>query len=147
MIQLAQNHIETIESIGECLRFDMPSNLPWVGQALDVCAEFLAQHGVSGPAAPVLVLRELLVNAMKHGNRREAWRTVHVSIEHLGDARFEVSVEDEGEGFDYQSVDMRIPESPPRISRKRGYALIHALSEHIAFAGGGNRITVVVRAA
>lgn len=56
---------------------------------------------------------------------------------------FQITVEDEGIGFDYKRIDMELPRDP-RHTRSRGYALIKALTEQIHFNDRGNRVSVVV---
>ena len=58
----------------------------------------------------MIVLRELLLNALIHGNKNVAERHIKCRIEKLEKAR--LKVEDEGSGFDYQNLDMRLPETP-----------------------------------
>ncbi|MBA7522189.1 hypothetical protein ES705_14306 [subsurface metagenome] len=91
----------------------------------------------------MIVLRELLLNALIHGNKSVAERHIKCRIEKLEKAEFRIEVEDEGNGFDYQNLDMRLPKNPHRLKR-RGYILINALSDRIEFNSRGNCITAYV---
>ena len=88
-----------------------------------------------------IVLRELLINAVEHGNKNDFNKTVKCSIEYLGNLRFKIIVEDEGQGFNYRSQDMKMPENPEQ-NRNRGFALIKASSEIIKFNEKGNQVIV-----
>lgn len=91
----------------------------------------------------LLVLRELLDNAITHGNGSIPEVPVQCKIRHMSEESFRITVEDEGIGFDYRRVDMGMPKDP-RHARTRGYALIKALSDEIHFNEKGNRVSVVV---
>ncbi len=92
----------------------------------------------------MVVLRELISNAIDHGNRNAAESGVYIRLEYLGDSHFAVTVQDNGKGFDYQRVARgRLPEDPRKV-RHRGYFLIRSLSDRIEFSEKGNHITVYV---
>ena len=108
------------------------------------CKRFLQKRGAPEGAATMVVLRELISNTIKHGNRNAAESDVYAKIEHLGDSHFTVTVQDKGEGFDYQRVAKGpLPEDPRKV-RHRGYALIRSLSDRIEFNEKGNHITAYV---
>jgi hypothetical protein len=56
---------------------------------------------------------------------------------------FEVQVDDEGEGFDYDSLVLGLPEDPQNLA-KRGLVLVNELSEELAFERGGSRVRAIV---
>jgi len=88
-----------------------------------------------------LVLRELLNNAIEHGNKEIHEKKVQCSVEHLGRKRFKIIVQDEGNGFDYEDIDWEIP-LDPRQTRNRGFALINTFADQVKFNDKGNQITV-----
>ena len=92
-----------------------------------------------------IVLRELLDNAVEHGNRGIETRIVTGSLTYLGEGTFRIIVEDEGEGFDCAGLDVTVPEDPRRV-KSRGYVLIHALADRLEFNEKGNRVTAYVSA-
>lgn len=97
--------------------------------------------GISELSNLNLVLRELLNNAVEHGNKEIRDKRIHCIVEHLGKKRFKIIVEDEGNGFDYSQIDWEIP-MDPRQTRNRGFALINTFSDQIKFNEKGNQITV-----
>ena len=117
-----------------------------VFEAIDNSAKFLAKFITESEAVGVkVVLRELLMNAVIHGNRSNGELLVKCAIEYLGDKDFKIWVEDEGSGFDHESIvdddqDLQYPE------KRRGYLLINRLSDRVRFNDKGNRITVYLKA-
>ncbi len=92
----------------------------------------------------LIVVRELASNAIIHGSKSDGTKMVRLSITFEGD-RFTVDVDDEGEGFDYESLDLRLPDDPFSLSR-RGLIIVHELAEELVFLGQGNRARAIVHA-
>jgi anti-anti-sigma factor len=129
------------------IRFRISSEMRMVDAVVRETDEFLARNGVNDTANTRTVLRELLINAVEHGNRKEENRSVHCRIEpdgHNDGDRYAIVVEDEGSGFDFRSISSTMPEDPEQL-RSRGYPLIHSLSESVEFEKGGGRVRVVMR--
>ncbi|MGR3319444.1 MAG: ATP-binding protein [Candidatus Anammoxibacter sp.] len=123
------------------IKFEISSEMRMVDHIAHECREFFKKYNVTSFSNPKLVLRELLINAIEHGNRNIAEYKVTCSVEHIGDYRFKITVEDQGDGFAYNTLDMELPEEPDQI-RNRGYSLINAFTEKIEFNEKGNVITV-----
>jgi serine/threonine-protein kinase RsbW len=102
---------------------------------------FIKQYDFVDYQGMVIVLRELLINAIVHGNKERLESIVTCRIDGIEGKMFKIEVEDEGSGFDYKSINMDIPEDP-RALKRRGYILINALSDQIIFKGKGNQIIV-----
>jgi len=90
----------------------------------------------------LIVVRELASNAVIHGSKSDGTKMVRLSVSFQGD-RFAVDVDDEGEGFDYGSLDLRLPDDPFSLSR-RGLIIVHELAEELVFLGRGNRARAIV---
>jgi serine/threonine-protein kinase RsbW len=94
-----------------------------------------------------LAVREILVNAMKHGNGFDPSKKVGFQISLEGDELI-VEVTDEGEGFDIESVpDPRLPENLARLSG-RGIALARGIMDEFSVGRtslGGARVRMVKR--
>lgn len=91
-----------------------------------------------------IVLRELIMNAIAHGNKSDSSRSVAVYLNRCQDGMLKLTVEDEGDGFDYAGLDMSLPEEVVRMS-KRGYKLINAFSEKLEFNAKGNRVAAYLK--
>lgn len=90
-----------------------------------------------------LVTRELLANAVEHGNRMDPHKKAYYTLEELCGAGFYVTVKDEGRGFDF--VHMDPPHSPAGYhSGKRGYLIIRNCSRRIIFRDNGSTVSVFV---
>ena len=134
-----------VERGDDYVSFEMPSQSRYVPRAVDACEDFLRERDVYESSGLTVILRELLANAIRHGNLNTPQRRVSARVEQEVDGRFKVIVEDEGAGFDSKSIDMRLPDDP-RYIRKRGYLLIRALSDRLEFNPKGNRVTAYVSA-
>lgn len=93
-----------------------------------------------------MALREALANAIKHGNKLNPEKRVHVEIVAEPHVLLRMVVDDEGEGFDPASLgDPRDPENVLRTSG-RGIFYIRHFVDEVRFAtapGGGTRIELV----
>jgi anti-sigma regulatory factor (Ser/Thr protein kinase) len=89
-----------------------------------------------------VVLSELLVNAILHGNKRDFSKTV--TIGHIVDKKAAIiSILDEGNGFDPAKVpDPTLPENLARDCGRGLYIAYHYVDQ-ISFSEKGNRVTVV----
>ena len=125
------------------LSLKLPSKSNLIASAINECSGFVEESGVSDPFSPIVVVRELLSNAICHGNQNNAEKAVFIRMDRLKQDRIMIMVRDEGEGFDYRSISTQLPEEPGRQSR-RGYALIYALTESVEFNKKGNQITAFV---
>ena len=125
------------------ITFQISSETFLVDRILKETERFVDGVKAENRSGLMIVLRELLLNALIHGNNNVPERHIKGRIEKLEKARLRIEVEDEGSGFDYQNLDMRLPENPRHLKR-RGYILINALSDHIKFNSRGNCITAYV---
>ena len=88
-----------------------------------------------------LALEEALVNAIKHGNRMDRAKKVHIHYV-LSRERFDVRITDEGRGFDPE--DVPDPMAVENIERPCGRGLLlmrHYMSE-VTFHPPGNRVSM-----
>ena len=123
------------------ITYTLSSEMRMTDSVIQESHAYLRQYGISEFSSFKLVLRELLNNAIEHGNYNMTERTVKCRIEHIGGKRFRITVEDEGQGFEYDNLILTLPEDPRQI-RNRGFALINAFADQIEFNDKGNRVTV-----
>jgi anti-sigma regulatory factor (Ser/Thr protein kinase) len=109
---------------------------------LERVAQFARRQGFWDSDGLLLVVRELLMNAIVHGNKSLPSKVALVRIARRF-GQFEVQVDDEGEGFDYESLVLDLPEDPHSLAR-RGLLLVHELSEELTFERGGSRSRAIV---
>lgn len=132
-----------IDESDSSITFLCSSEMRLVDRVITESIEFMKQFGIDECKDLKLVLRELLINAVEHGNLGIVERSLSCSLEHIGNRRFKVVVEDEGDGFDFRNLDMN-PPSDPRQVRNRGYVIINAMADEIQFNEKGNRVTAYV---
>ncbi|MEZ4528134.1 MAG: ATP-binding protein [Desulfobacterales bacterium] len=126
--------------------FIFSSEMQLADRAVRICRNFMEELSVSNFSEFRLVLRELLINAIEHGNKNDTQKTVNCCIDHLGGTRFRIIVGDEGEGFDYRALAAELSDDPRQI-RSRGYALIRSFADRLEFNDKGNWITVYIAVA
>ncbi|MCP4347497.1 MAG: STAS domain-containing protein [Desulfobacterales bacterium] len=127
----------------ESISFTFSSEMRLTDRVIKVCHEFIEQFNASVFSEFRLVLRELLINAVEHGNKKNIDLMVKCSVIHMGECEFMIMVEDEGDGFDHKKIDMKLPKDP-RQTRRRGFALVNAFADLIQFNDTGNRVTVFI---
>ncbi len=135
---------QTVKHIREKIEFEFPSTISLMHCILDYLMKRVEKVGVVNAENSNLfiALDEAFVNAIKHGNKFDADKIVRVSAEvSAKEARF--TVEDEGEGFDINSIpDPTDPENLFKASG-RGVLIIHNVMDEVKYNERGNRLTMV----
>jgi serine/threonine-protein kinase RsbW len=86
-----------------------------------------------------LALEEALVNAVKHGNQMDRTKKVHV-VYTVRAERFDISIADEGDGFD--PCDVPDPTAFENLERPcgRGLMLMRHYMSDVQFSARGNAV-------
>jgi serine/threonine-protein kinase RsbW len=132
----------------ERIAFNMPSELKYLDSVLDYLTERMLKLGIIKPGDSELLIAidEAIVNAIKHGNKCDPRKAVHIVAEFNPDgARFVIT--DEGQGFCRDSVPD--PTSPCRLLEPngRGLLLIKHIMDEVCHNPQGNRIEMFKKAA
>jgi serine/threonine-protein kinase RsbW len=130
----------------ERISFKMPSELRHLDGVLEYLNERMLRLGiVSGDDSEIIIaLDEAIVNAIKHGNKSDPRKAVHIVAEFSADGvRFIVA--DEGVGFERESVPD--PTEPCRLLEPsgRGLLLINHIMDEVRFNQCGNRLEMFKR--
>lgn len=92
----------------------------------------------------LMALREALANAIKHGNRQDTSKRIHLEMDVVGE-NLQISIRDEGEGFDPGAVDDPLaPENRLKTSG-RGIFYMKTFMDDVRFRrleGGGMEIVL-----
>ena len=129
----------------QCIRIEFGSEIRHLDRIILEARRFLEKCCFHEASLEFnIILRELLINAIEHGNLGISERQVLVAVMALGRGRFRITVKDEGKGFDHRHLNLKIPDDPRRV-RGRGLSLVHELSEEIEFNEQGNKVSVVIR--
>jgi serine/threonine-protein kinase RsbW len=102
------------------------------------------RHGFSpeNTFAIRIALEEAMVNAIKHGNRLDRAKKVHVESR-VTARRAEITIEDEGPGFDRSAIpDPTCDENLHKCSG-RGILLIENYMDGVQWSHGGRRLKMV----
>ena len=89
-------------------------------------------------------LHELISNAMEHGNRLDQGKTVSVELV-ITDRFIQGSVEDQGEGFNWQEQAEKPLELEGITERGRGIAMVRICSDRLLYNDKGNRATFIIK--
>lgn len=84
-----------------------------------------------------LAVEETLTNAIEHGNKRDPAKNVKVEC-HISDEEFQIIVEDEGKGFQRESIVDCTQDDRLELPRGRGVMLIESFMSEVDYAGRGN---------
>jgi serine/threonine-protein kinase RsbW len=130
----------------EKIEFELPSDLALMSGVLQYLLERVAKMGVISPEASNLfvALDEAFVNAVKHGNKNDPTKLIRVGAE-LSPKEACFTVEDEGAGFDVQTIPD--PRDPANLfkSSGRGVLLIYNIMDEVEYNAQGNRVKMVKR--
>jgi serine/threonine-protein kinase RsbW len=88
-----------------------------------------------------LALEEALVNAIKHGNRMDRSKKVHIDFR-VNQERFDINVVDEGRGFDPQHVPDPVEAENLERPCGRGLLLMRHYMTEVTFHAPGNRLSM-----
>ena len=126
--------------------FKMPSELRHLDGVLDYLNERMLQLGIvtPGDSEVLIALDEAIVNAIKHGNKCDSRKAVHIVADFSAEGvRFTVA--DEGPGFELEKVPD--PTQPCRLLEPsgRGLLLINHIMDEVCFNQSGNRLEMFKR--
>ncbi|HOQ05679.1 MAG TPA: ATP-binding protein [Anaerohalosphaeraceae bacterium] len=122
--------------------------LPGTMEAAErLCGELLQEavrkgFGEEDLFAIHLALEEAFVNAIQHGNQGDPSKKIHVQYS-ITPSRFEISIADEGPGFQPDALpDPREPENLYKCSG-RGVLLIRSFMDQVQYNSKGNQVRMV----
>jgi len=119
----------------------IPSDTSMGSEIIDEVMEALAKHewGPHDAFGIHLSLEEAIVNAIKHGNRFDEQKEVHVQIK-LSPERLLMRVEDQGDGFNPDDVPDPTEDSRLEQPCGRGVMLMRHYMSDVQFSKRGNRV-------
>lgn len=128
------------------LRFTIPSDFAEGRTVQARIMDEVERNGFDEEAvfAIKLALEEALINAIKHGNKLDKNKVVHIQAT-VTPEQAEITIEDEGPGFNRASVPD--PTSDENLERLhgRGILLMEAYMSSVEWSRGGRRIRMVRR--
>lgn len=132
--------------LNDQLRFIIPSDF-YEGRAIQKrILEEVEKHHFHDDAlfAIKLALEEALINAIKHGNKLDVKKKVNATF-HLRGAELEITISDEGEGFDPEKVGD--PLNPQNLMKTSGRGIFYmkTFMDQIQYSfhpGGGTSLVM-----
>lgn len=88
-----------------------------------------------------LAVEEALVNAIKHGNRNDRSKQVHVVLK-LAEQDIRIEISDEGKGFDPAAVPDPTDEENLEIPSGRGLMLMRNFMNSVEFSEQGTHVVM-----
>ena len=124
-----------------------PSTIDQVARADEFLETLLRKAGIPEDtiANLAIAVTELVNNAIKHGNKLIKDKNVTVSLICAPD-RIEISVADEGEGFDPDSIPDPLAEENLMKEIGRGIFIVNSLIDEVRYrfpSGGGTVVTII----
>lgn len=136
--------VEVVADMRERIEFELPSAISPMHSILDYLLRRVKKLGGPDPDKSNLfvALDEAFVNAVKHGNKYNSQKLVRITAE-ISRQEASFTVEDEGEGFDVNSIpDPRDPSNLFKPSG-RGVLFIYNIMDEVKYNDRGNRLTMV----
>lgn len=138
---------EVVQDLHENIVFELPTALSLMHIVLEYLIKRVEKLGVCKPEQSNLfvALDEAFVNAIKHGNKYDTRKLVRI-IADISDTEAKFTIEDEGEGFDVNSIpDPLDPQNLFKTSG-RGVLFIYNIMDEVVYNDRGNRLTMVKKA-
>jgi len=133
----------------ETSELSLPSRIDTIATAAAAVAEFVGRSGISEDAAfgIDMAVREAVTNAVIHGNREDANKTVDVTLKSSPDA-VEISVHDQGTGFNPEDVPDPTAEENILKASGRGIFFMRSFMDEVNWLirpGGGTTVRMLKR--
>lgn len=126
---------------GNILEITLRRDYSEVDRMVHEVSLFLAGKQWPGQWYPVhLVLRELVINALKHGGSEEKDTTVSLKLSIEASDNLRIVVSDNGSGWNWREHDWTPP--TPVSANGRGLFLVSRYASSVRFNSRGNRISV-----
>ena len=122
-------------------RETIPSTRDEIDRVLEACLAGLQRcgHDETAEFAIRLAMEESLANAMNHGNGGDSSKTIRVEFD-VAPGFFRAVVEDQGPGFNPDTVPDPTAEENLTVASGRGLTLIRAFMTEVTVVAPGNRL-------
>jgi len=136
-----------LDGISGEIHLDFPSQVRYVQPAVEEIVagcERLCRTGSRTRLNLRVAVAEAVANAILYGNEEQSEKKVRIRAR-IDPERVAVTVRDEGEGFDPDSIaDPTLPENRDR-THGRGVFLLRRLMDEVRYNEIGNEVTLVIR--
>lgn len=127
-----------------CINISVPSDKSFIGEVSKYFTSFLRTNEVQYFDSFQIAFEEALTNSMKHGNKYDYDKRTNITLE-ANKYMIRVTIEDEGDGFDYIAAMIKLTKSQDDIyqSSGRGLFLISMYTDDFYFEEDGRRIILI----
>lgn len=138
-----------MESKSNAVEIDIQSSFEMVDLVQVVFESLSAEVGFDEDSSHWMsvAIRESVTNAVRHGNKLDPTKRVVVRFQYV-DEEFQVSVQDEGEGFDPQEIPDPLAEENLLRASGRGIFFMKNFMDDVRYdfaPTGGTRVTMLKR--
>ncbi len=122
-------------------KFSIPSDIKHIRKISTRMVNSLLQRNIDKSVIfdVRLSVEEAILNAIEHGNRRDASLAVDVFFE-IDDEKIEITIEDKGKGFSHSALPDPTTDENILRAHGRGVYLINKLMDDIRYNEKGNRV-------
>jgi anti-sigma regulatory factor (Ser/Thr protein kinase) len=143
-------------SLRQNIAFVIPSKDRYIDQAQVFLSRLVKGCGMEEEKIDAFMtcLKELILNAHRHGHKYDETKQIVVRYRDMGD-RLSVSILDQGPGFDHKSMLEAVKaKNAAQAARERyqaggfgglGFQLISKLADELVYNEAGNQVTFVVK--
>jgi serine/threonine-protein kinase RsbW len=135
---------DSIQDLHEHIEFEVPSAISLMHIVLEYLMKRVEKLGVvkAEQSNLFVALDEAFVNAVKHGNKFDAKKLVRIIAE-VSSAEARFTIEDEGEGFDVNSIPDPLDPTNLFKTSGRGVLFIYNIMDEVKYNERGNRLTMI----
>ena len=129
------------DAFAQPLNLTVPSTYESLEEVVDAVMGYMERHGHDEDYAyrVVLLVSEATTNAVEHGNGLDPTKSVHVRLA-TDTSCVEITVTDEGGGFDRSDVDDPLAEDNLLSDGGRGLFLIEELADVVRYEDKGRSL-------
>ncbi|MEI0581178.1 ATP-binding protein [Brachyspira pilosicoli] len=118
---------------------EIPSSKMLIPYISEIFIQYLHSHNIKDADAMQIAFEEALTNAIVHGNNNDYSKNVNISF-NIKQNMLEISIEDQGSGFNYKSV--KINDDDIYKKNGRGMLLISLYTDSFHFEEYGRKIVM-----
>ena len=122
----------------------IPSDRSYVPIVSKYFVDFATLNNFNNFDSLLVAFEEALINAIVHGNKEDYSKDVRITFE-FSDDSIKISVENEGEGFDYTDAMLKLTQSQENIFQPygRGIFLISLYTDDFYYENFGKCIVLI----
>jgi len=139
-LEIPIKKIELEENIG-MIAISIDSRIEQINIAKEKILEKLRENefGIDKIRDMNLVLDELLLNAIEYGNKNDRNKKIYIEYKMIDDEKMYISIEDEGEGFDYKNyINLK------KISDTgRGIYIVKKMVNSLEYKNNGRKVEIM----